>query len=177
MKKVILGLALVLSSFCAFAQTSQTANAVPSTESLEELMRLTKADQVMDSIVPLIETQMRAAVQTSVGSKPMTGDQKQFLDSFVTKMTVLLKDELSWNNFKDINLQIHRETYNQSEVDGMIAFYKTPTGQAMINKMPLLMQKSMGLMQQRMGPMMQRIQAAAAESIREAQAAGKLPKT
>ena len=172
MKKIIIGFALVLSSVCAFAQS---VNDAPSTESIDELMRLTKADKVLESVAPLIEGQMRAGIESSIGSKPMTADQKKFMESFVAKMVVVVKDELNWNNFKDINLQIHRETYTQGEVDGMIAFYKTPTGQAMIAKMPLMLQKTMGLMQQRMGPMIQKMQAAVAESIREAQATGKLP--
>ena len=39
----------------------------------------------------------------------------------------------------------------------MIAFYKTPAGQALINKNPLLMQNTMDEMRALMRPMMQRI--------------------
>jgi hypothetical protein len=39
----------------------------------------------------------------------------------------------------------------------LIAFYKTPAGQALINKSPLLMQNLMGEMQAAMRPVIQRI--------------------
>ena len=52
----------------------------------------------------------------------------------------------------------------------MIAFYRTPTGQAMINKMPVIMQNSMNEVNQMMGPMMQRIQRMQQDVIAEIQA-------
>ena len=39
----------------------------------------------------------------------------------------------------------------------MITFYKTPTGQALLNKMPAVLQNTMVEMQQLMQPMMQRM--------------------
>jgi hypothetical protein len=40
----------------------------------------------------------------------------------------------------------------------MIAFYKTPAGQAVITKMPLVMQNTMNEMQGLMEPMVQKIE-------------------
>jgi hypothetical protein len=58
----------------------------------------------------------------------------------------------------------------QTEVDGLIAFYKTAAGQALIDKMPVVMQNTMTEMQQMMQPMMQRIQRMHQEIVAEIQA-------
>ncbi len=69
--------------------------------------------------------------------------------------------------------RIYMESFTQDEVDGMLAFYATPAGQALIKKMPVAMQKTMEAMQQMMGPMMQKLQAIQSESIAELQALNK----
>jgi uncharacterized protein len=54
-------------------------------------------------------------------------------------------------------LRVYQATYTQDDVDGLIAFYKTPAGQALINKSPLMMQNMMDEMRTLMRPMIQRI--------------------
>jgi hypothetical protein len=54
-------------------------------------------------------------------------------------------------------VRVYQATYTQDEVDGLIAFYKTPAGQALVNKGPLLMQNMMDEMRALMRPMVQRI--------------------
>lgn len=52
----------------------------------------------------------------------------------------------------------------------MIAFYKTPVGQTVIHKMPLIMQNTMTEMQTMIGPMMQRMQRSQEDLARQIQA-------
>jgi hypothetical protein len=49
----------------------------------------------------------------------------------------------------------------------MLAFYKTPAGQAMINKMPLVMQNVMSEMKDLVGPMQQKLQQIQRETLQE----------
>jgi hypothetical protein len=48
--------------------------------------------------------------------------------------------------------------FSQEEIDGLIAFYRTPVGQSLVSKQPELMKRTMTIMQQCLAPMMQRIQ-------------------
>jgi len=54
---------------------------------------------------------------------------------------------------KPVYIKLYDETLTEEEVNGAVAFYKTPAGQALLNKMPLLMQKSMVVMQEMLGEM------------------------
>lgn len=55
-------------------------------------------------------------------------------------------------------MRVYRKSFTQGEVDGMIAFYETPAGQAVINKLPAVMQNTVNEMQEMMHPVIQKIQ-------------------
>ncbi len=59
---------------------------------------------------------------------------------------------------RDIYLQTYRETFTQDEVNSIIMFYSTPAGKAMVEKVPIAMQKAATLTQARLGPFIQKLQ-------------------
>jgi hypothetical protein len=79
----------------------------------------------------------------------------------------ILRDQLSWGNLKKIYIPIYRESFTQEEIDGLIAFYSSPAGNALVVKMPIVAQKSMAATQQLIVPMMQQMQKAVAEATAE----------
>ena len=84
----------------------------------------------------------------------------------------ILKEMFEWNKLEPMYLRVYQKSFTQQEVDGMIAFYKTPAGQAVISKMPVVMQNTMNEMQQMMGPMMQKIQRMQQDVVAEMKAEG-----
>jgi uncharacterized protein len=161
---IALGLALSLVQAPAQAES-------PSAASLDKLLAVTQAEKLTDSVVQQVNATMRPMMEQALETKTMTAEQRErankFMSSFVEKMNKIMADELSWDRMKAMNLQIYGEAFTQQEVDDLIVFYESPTGKAFVEKMPLVMQKSMTLMQQRMGPMMARIQAAAKQTADE----------
>jgi hypothetical protein len=76
-------------------------------------------------------------------------------------MVALLQGDLAWEKLEPMYLRLYTESFTEEEVGGMLAFYKTPAGQAVINKMPVLMQKTMLEVQKMssgLAPRMQEIQ-------------------
>ncbi len=80
----------------------------------------------------------------------------------------MIRSEVTYEKFKPIYVKIYGESLDQAEVDGMIAFYETPAGQAVLSKMPLIAQKSMAAAREMMATLMPRIQAAAVEAAQAA---------
>jgi hypothetical protein len=80
------------------------------------------------------------------------------IDKWQAEVFASMKDLLDWGKLEPIYVRIYQKSFSQEEVDGMIAFYKTPAGQAVISKMPAVMQNTMDEMQQMMGPVMQKMQ-------------------
>ena len=152
----------------------------PSEASLERLLVVTQAERLTDSVVQQVHAQMLPTMRQALAAKEMNPAQRaraeRFMARFVERMNAILADELAWSRMKDVNLQIYRNTFSQQEVDDLIRFYESPTGQAFVEKMPQVLAQSMALMQQRMVGVSERLQSAARETMEafrrdEAQAA------
>jgi hypothetical protein len=117
-------------------------------------------------MVGQVKSQMNAAfaglIEKNLGEKTHNPAQQRAIDNMTKKLSVLIASELSYEKVEARFLPVYRETFTEEEVAGMIAFYKTPTGQAVIHKMPALMQKTMSMQQesliQNVIPKMQEIQ-------------------
>ncbi len=62
-------------------------------------------------------------------------------------------------------VRLYDEVYSDEELNGILAFYKSPAGQAFLNKMPLLMTKSMEIAQRRMAAVMPELQRITKEAV------------
>jgi uncharacterized protein len=164
MKKLLSALALL---FVA----STTCAAPPSEASIDELLRITKTDQIAEAVMVPMEQMMKQSVATSLQGKTVSAQERQSIDNFIPKALEVARNELAYANMRPMYLQIYQGTFTQEEVDGLIAFYKSPAGLAFTNKMPAVMQKTMILVQAKMQPMNLRIQAAMKQAIDEAKLA------
>jgi hypothetical protein len=102
-----------------------------------------------------MDTIMKNALQAATEGQPVS---QETFDQCRTEVVSILREQFTWDKLEPMYIRIYKKSLSQQEVDGMIAFYRTPTGQAVINKMPVIMQNSMNEVNQMMGPMMQRIQ-------------------
>ncbi len=70
---------------------------------------------------------------------------------------------------KEEYITLYSETYTEPELKDMIAFYKTPSGQAFIKKQPEVLKRSFELSQKVMSGLMPKIQAMANEFKKDVQ--------
>lgn len=139
----------------------QAETAIPSSESIQELIAVTDSKKIIDNMGAGLEGMMNTSMQQTLQGKPISPEQEAILAKMKTKIVTLMKEEISWSKLEPVTIQIYKESFSQEEVDGMLTFYKSPAGQAVIKKMPVVMQKSMSLMQTNMStiiPKMQKIQ-------------------
>lgn len=138
--------------------------AAPTDASLEQLMEVTRVRELMASMQAPIEQNIRASAAIALKGKSLTAAQQQELEVVLQKVAAIVRSEVSYDKLKPTYLKIYRESLDQAEVDGMIAFYKTPPGQAVILKMPVIAQKSMGAVQEMLGSLMPRLEVALKEA-------------
>lgn len=121
-----------------------TALAAPASEkSVKELLAVTQARRLIDNVRSQMDTQMDAVIKQALADKKPTEKQQKAINRMRDRMTALMRSEvLSWEKFEPIILRIYMEALTEDEVKGMVAFYKTPSGQAVINKMPIIIQKT-----------------------------------
>jgi hypothetical protein len=151
-KKYLL-LLLIFLATPAFA-----ADTPPSEESIKRLLVVTNAKKIADDMMSQMDGGMRNAIKQALQGKTVTPDQQKVFDNMQNKIDDLLKQELNWESLEPLYIQIYRESFTQEEISGILAFYETPVGQALIKKMPIVMQKSMEDMQKRMGTLLPKLQ-------------------
>ena len=163
MKPSLIALLLATSTWLAHA-------APATTESVEALLLLTKAQEMVESASTSVEGSVRQGMRAAISNKDLSAEQKQQLDAVPAKLVAAMQPEFSWAVLKPDFVRLYVETFNQDEVDGMIAFYQGPIGQALIAKMPQILNRSMQLTQARLGAAMPRLQAAMAAAMADLQA-------
>ena len=157
MKKVLIALVAVLLTPLAFA-------AQPSDESIRELMEITDTASLLENGMNQADQMMQASIRQTLQGQDIPEKDRKVLDEMRNDMMALLKEELSWNSMEPMFIDVYQKSLSQKEVDGMLEFYKSDAGKAVVAKMPLIMQNTMTLMQQRMAamaPKMQEIQTSA----------------
>jgi len=164
MKKILVAIFLSATPFLCYA-------AEPSQESIEKLLTVTNSQQMVEQMIPQMEGYISSAVDKSIDALEMPPEQKakaKVLGAAMTKkMMPVVREQLRWENLKKIYVPIYRESFTQEEIDGLIAFYSSPAGNALTAKMPVVIQKSMAAMQQLLVPMMQEMQKATQEAVEE----------
>jgi len=145
--------------------------AQPSDESLNKMMAVMHLEKMLDQMVTQInngmKTGMDQGIQQSLHGQELNSGQKAAVEKFKDQLAAMMREELSMNKLKDVYLQAYRETFTQQEVDSITAFYSTPAGQAVVEKIPVAMQKAATLTQSRMGPMIQKMQSMQVDFIKD----------
>jgi hypothetical protein len=80
------------------------------------------------------------------------------------KVGALIDTRLSWDQLKPEFAKLYSDSFTEEELDGLLAFGKTPTGAASLAKMPGLLQKGAQLG----GAKLQGFQADAMKIVQEA---------
>ncbi|GGC82870.1 DUF2059 domain-containing protein [Undibacterium terreum] len=156
MKRLVTFAAATLFSLSACA-------APPSPESLEKLFAVMHVERILDAIRPQTEAAMKVMLNQAMKGQTLTADQQKVLDNFWVKANAINREEMTMEKLKPLYVRVYSASLEQEDVDGLIAFYESPTGQVFINKMPRITQGIMSEMPQLMAPLMQKIMQAAEE--------------
>ena len=153
MKLKLAVVALLLGTSVALAQDAGK------TAKIEEMLRLTKTDEMMQQVM----SQMKAMNLQQL-QKNLPPEEKAKAREQQQKIFDLVSAKMSWEKFKPAIVQIYAEVYTDEELDGILAFYRSPAGHAMIEKMPQLMSRTMAVAQKLMGDIQPEIEKMVKES-------------
>jgi hypothetical protein len=111
---------------------------VPTAATLEQsavkLAGLTQVSRIRDDIVAQREKMIETAVDQVLAGKPATAADKAALDACRAQIETAVDREFSKAKIEGMFAKIYAQTFTQEEVNGLIAFYGTPTGQALASK-------------------------------------------
>ena len=155
MKKHLLALLLAVTS--PLLALTQEPAIRPDIEELFTVMRMEKTMQNAMEQVKKMVPQMTSNMMSKMADMPADAAEKA--KGSQEKAMALIQEEMNWAKFKPMIAQVYAESLTPEEVKGITAFYKSPAGQAFLDKQPVIMQKSMVMQQKLMMEMMPKIQA------------------
>ena len=136
--------ALFLGTTAAFAAPATDAT-------VKQLLSVTESRKMLDSMRAQMDANLDAGIQKALQGKQPTAKQQAAITRMKSRMVGVVQEELAWDKLEPIYVRLYQESFSEEEVKDILAFYKTPAGQAVIHRMPGLMQKSMMEIQKTMG--------------------------
>jgi uncharacterized protein len=134
------------------ALAEQLLNAMHMKETMEQSFAM------MKKIMPAQIEQMEKTRPVSEQAKTSSSTTKQ-RTTMMDKTMDAVAQEMSWDKVKEDYITVYAETFTEEELKGLVAFYKSPAGQALVKKQPEIMRRSMELSQKMMAKVMPQIQA------------------
>lgn len=128
----------------------------------EELLVVMKTPEMIGKTFESMKQMIPNQVKQMAGSMGDTNVPTE-VNAQIQKMMDLMSEEFSWAKMKADFIALYAETFTAAEMKDMITFYKSPAGQAFINKQPELMKRSMEVSQKIMMRVMPKIKAMADE--------------
>ncbi len=124
------------------AATVFAAGTKPSEASIRELLSLSGAPKMLEMSRAQMAGMVGAPLQQALQGHDLTPEVKKIVADSGEKMSALLAEAMKWEALEPLFIELYQEAMTQEEVDGIVAFYKTPAGKAMVEKMPALMRAS-----------------------------------
>lgn len=120
---------------------------------IEQMLEVSHSDRMVVQVID----QMHTLIVNQTKQMKLPPEAQGERDELQQRLFALLGQSLKWDTMKPVYIKIYDETFSEQEISGILEFYKSPAGQAMLNKMPVLIQKSISATQGLVAGMMPEI--------------------
>ena len=155
MKRWVVMLAVVM----VMAPMGGRADEASKTAKVKELFALTHVDHSLDRMRSAMEQQVQATAKNAPGAEQMTPEKKKIQQEYIDNSMKVVDQQFGWPVLEPAFLRLYSDAYSESDLDGILAFYKSPAGQAMLAKAPELSSGLMEIVHGRMGDFQPKMQA------------------
>jgi uncharacterized protein len=146
-------LTLLFSLFCCSLPVAHGDDAAKLAK-VHEFFKLAKLDQMSAQVMNQAMTQVNSGMMQQITGIKLTPDQQRSVDQLSGKVDNLIVNALSWNNLEPEYAKLYAAAYTEQQIDDIVAFYSSPTGQAVAEKSPVLMKQSSAIAQERVAAIM-----------------------
>jgi hypothetical protein len=133
------------------------ADAKPSEQSVRRLFEAMHTSQMIDSVMQQTDANLREALERAAGGRTLNAAQQKLHDDMRAKIEAMLKEELAWSRLEPQMVEVYRSTFTPAEIESMLGFYDSPSGRAVVAKLPQATQQMMQLTQEHVGALIPRI--------------------
>ena len=157
MKRWIVMLAVVM----VVAPMGARADEASKAAKVKELFAVTHVDHSLDRMRSAMGQQVQATAKNAAGAERMTPEKKKIQQEYIDNSMKVVDQQFGWPVLEPAFTKLYMDSYSEADLDGILAFYKSPAGQDMLNKTPALSSGVMEIVHGHMGdfqPKMQSLQ-------------------
>jgi hypothetical protein len=177
MKRILLAGTIVL-GMCGYVAAQQNPAEAPATkEDIQRYLQIMHSKEMAEKMMDAMSKPMHQMIH-----EQYLKDKDKLPADFESRMNKRLDENfknIPWDEILDSMVPVYQKHFTKGDVDALVAFYSTPTGQKLIKELPEItaeaMQNMMPLLRKSMDTMNQRLQKEIAAM--EQRHDGKNPKT
>ncbi len=133
----------------AFLSMAAPSSAQDRTAKAEELFKLMRMEETFAQLMDTVTQQTKASVLSQLTGRQIPPELEADVDQLQTEVNDLLMQYMGWNVLKPEYARMYADAFTDQELDAILAFYRTPGGQAFVTKQPVLIQRSSELVQRK----------------------------
>jgi hypothetical protein len=137
-------LALVL---CLAAVPALHADDASHRAKAEQMLQLTHTDSMMKEQLANLQERINSMAKQQFSQGSLTPAQTSLTTTYLKQVQDLTDDEVGWEKLRPAVVQNYADTFTDADLDGIIAFYKSPAGNALLTKSPAISNKTMVMVQ------------------------------
>lgn len=122
----------------------------------QEVVLLLHTDRMVNQVAETVRTQIADAAEKVVGDSP-TPEAKAKLADFEKKTSDMIDDQVGWKTMEAAFVDIYAKTFTEPELDGIIAFLKSPAGAAFLEKTPTVKTQATELAKTRLAAVQEKV--------------------
>ena len=138
--------------------------APPSDADIERLLKASRAESMLNAILPQMEEMQRQQFAQITAGKELTAEQKTEVDRIQARTNEIVRQTLAWDQMRPLYVDVYKKTFTSEDVKSISKFYESQAGRNLLDKTPALMQNLMVAIQQKIIPMIEELQAELKES-------------
>ena len=128
--------------------------APPSDADVERLLKASRAQGMLDAVLPQMEALQREQFQQFTSDRGLTTAQQAEAARIQARTTQIMRESLSWEQMRPLYIDAYQQTFTSQDVKALTKFYESPAGRSLLDKTPMLMQNLTIAMQQKVKPML-----------------------
>ena len=125
---------------------------------VEEFFRLSRFQQTMGQLMQMVRQQTDARMIEQISGSQVPPGPREDLNRYQDEIYDLLDEAMGWEAMKAEYIRAYVDAFTEEELDGIVAFYRSPAGQSLVEKTPQLMARASQVTQQRMATIAPKLQ-------------------
>lgn len=128
----------VLTILTLLSGTPALSQQLSKEQKIQRILELSQSSKATDKMMEGIRSMMTSQVPP---------DQLERIDVALDKAMEVLNEKLGPEKLRPQMIAIYDEVFTDEEIGGLLIFYESPAGKALIEKMPLVLDRSMAISQ------------------------------